>query len=93
MIPSWYLDRRYAVLFYSLLVTIAAGPLLEAIGFARAGLDILLAANMLAAVVPMGDRAGRKVLLAMFVIALHFASWLGCSTGRTSLRVGSAGGP
>jgi hypothetical protein len=77
-IASWYFARRYAVLFYSLLVTIAAGPLLEAAGFARAGLDVLLGANMLAAVIPIGDRVWRQGLLVLFGLALaaRLIAWL-----------------
>ena len=76
-IPSWYLERRYAILFYSLLLTIAAGPLFETLGFGRVALEFLLGVNMLTAVLPIGDRFGRRWLFGLFsvVAIVRFLAW------------------
>ncbi|MGH7495865.1 MAG: potassium channel family protein [bacterium] len=74
-----YLRRRYAILFYSLLFTMAAGPLSEALGFGSNLLELLLAASLLAAVNPIDNRHGRRFLLGVLVaaLALRFgAAWL-----------------
>src|SRR5690606_9373217 len=44
-----YAHRHYAILFYSLLATLAAGPLLDAFGLDTRLLEILLGVNLLAA--------------------------------------------
>ena len=64
-----YSSRRYAILFYSLLVTLAAGPLLNAAGMNGQFLELFLAANLLAAVVPMAAGIGGRLLLGLLVIA------------------------
>ena len=74
-----YTSHRYAILFYSLLVTIGAAPLLAVLGRDSALLEIFLAVNLLASA--LGFEAGwrRRVLLILTVTALviHFASPLG----------------
>jgi voltage-gated potassium channel Kch len=77
ILPPWYLEHRYAILFYSLLLTIAAGPLSETLGFGRGAIEILLGMNMLAAVLPIGDRFGRRILFALFSVAVivNLFSW------------------
>jgi hypothetical protein len=55
-----YLRWRYASLFYSLLLTLAAGPLLGALGFHADLLRLFLAVNLLAAVLPIGGRWLRR---------------------------------
>ena len=71
-----YAARRYAILFYSLLVTVAATPLLAAVRIDTEPLEFLLALNLLAAalVLPPGWR--RRALLAVTAAALlfHFGS-------------------
>ncbi len=62
-----YSGRRYAILFYSLLATLAAGPLFEALGVDAGLLELLLAANLLAAVAPVASGAGRRPLLTALV--------------------------
>ncbi len=72
-------SSRYAILFYSLLLTIAAGPLFEALGFGSNLLELLLTANLLAAVIPVDNRSGRRVLLIVLAAALVVrvgAAWL-----------------
>jgi voltage-gated potassium channel Kch len=59
------------VLFYSLAFTMLAGPLATAAGLSGAWLEVLLAANLVAAVVPMGERYGRRTyFLTLAAIAL-----------------------
>jgi voltage-gated potassium channel len=68
----WYTYRnwRYAILFYSLLLTLAVGPLRGALGFHANLLELSLAINLLAAVAPIGGRKTRLVLLSILVVAL-----------------------
>ncbi len=79
-----YLSRRYAILFYSLLLTLAAGPVLGVLGW-RVGLiiEFLLVANILAAVIPMKNVGVRRLLLILMALAgiLRWgANWLGFPT-------------
>lgn len=66
-----YLQRRYGILFYTLLLTMVALPLLAAFGLPGALIELLLAANLLAAVVPVSTGKDRPVLL--FIVT---AVWL-----------------
>jgi Ion channel len=65
-----YRNWRYAILFYSLLLTLAVGPLRGALGFHANLLELFLAINLLAAVAPIGGRKTRLVLLSILVVAL-----------------------
>ena len=67
-----YLRRRYAILFYTLLLTIVAVPLFAALKLKESLIDFFLAANLLAAVMPAGAGRGRYVLLTAVIVA-----WLG----------------
>jgi len=51
-----YRNCRYALLFYSLLLTLAEVPLRRALGFSNSLLELFLAINLLAAVVPIRGR-------------------------------------
>jgi Ion channel len=75
----WYTYRnwRYAILFYSLLLTLAVVPLRRALGFPTGLLELFLAINLLAAVVPIRGRKTRRVLLPFLVVA--FVGWGGTS--------------
>jgi hypothetical protein len=55
-------SRRYAVLFYALLLTLAAAPLLTAVGFAAEVLQIFLAFNLLIALLGFPGRRWRLML-------------------------------
>jgi hypothetical protein len=61
---------RYAALFYSLLLTLAIGPLRSALGIRVNLLEPFLVINLLAAVIPIGSRKIRWVLLIFLVIVL-----------------------
>jgi Ion channel len=73
-----YFQWRYAILFYSLLFTFAAGPLLNALGFDANLLELFLALNLLAAVVPIGGRRTRLLFLTIVAAVLALrggAAW------------------
>jgi hypothetical protein len=74
-----YHNCRYALLFYSLLLTLAVVPLRRALGFPTSLLELFLAINLLAAVIPIRSRKTRRVLLPFLVVVLvgqGGASWL-----------------
>src|SRR5262245_39584374 len=74
-----YHSCRYAILFYSLLLTLAEVPLRRALGFPSSLLELFLAINLLAAVIPIRSRKTRRVLLPFLVVVLvgqGGASWL-----------------
>jgi hypothetical protein len=78
-----YFQRRYTILFYSLLLTIAAGPMFATMGFGTDLFEFFLAANLLAAVIPIGSRSGRRLLLGILIAALIIrlaTGWLHQST-------------
>lgn len=62
--------HRYAMLFFSLLLTVAIGPLLETLRFGRSAMEAFLAINLLAAVFPIVALAERRVLYALIAVAL-----------------------
>jgi hypothetical protein len=73
-----YSQWRYAILFYSLLLTLAVGPLRNALGFRVNLLELFLAINLLAAVVPIGGRKTRLFLLTFLVVVFAMragAAW------------------
>ncbi len=68
-IADAYTRRRYAILFYSLLLTIIAAPLLKALGLDVNFLGVLLAGNLLTAVVPFGAGNFRRLLVGVVIVA------------------------
>ena len=83
-----YLRHRYAVLFYSLLLTMVGGPILKALGFTGNLLQVFLGLNLLAAAPPVESRKRRWVLPAILLIAimLRIASQ---QTGHVTLSTAS----
>lgn len=78
-----YFQRRYTILFYSLLLTIAAGPLFNSMGLGTDLIEFFLAINLLAAVIPIGSRSGRRLLLGILITALIIrlaTGWLNQAT-------------
>jgi hypothetical protein len=65
-----YRNWRYAILFYSLLLTLAVGPLRSALGVRVNLLELFLGINLLVAVVPIGGRKTRRVLLPFLAVIL-----------------------
>jgi voltage-gated potassium channel Kch len=75
-----YLSRRYTILFYSLLITIVAGPVLSAFELSGILMELLLAANLLAAVMPVNAGRSRSfIFVVMFIawLARPLTAWLG----------------
>ena len=64
-----YSRRRYAILFYTLLLTMVAAPVFAAFELKGSLIEFLLAANLLAAVMPVSTGRGRRVLLAIMTVA------------------------
>jgi hypothetical protein len=54
-----YLSRRYTILFYSLLFTLVASPVLSSLNFSGKMIELLLAASLLAAVLPVNSVRSR----------------------------------
>jgi hypothetical protein len=65
-----YAAHRYAIVFYSLLLTLCAAPLLEALQLDARLLLLFVAMNLLAAAFGVNPGRGRRVLLAFVGIAL-----------------------
>lgn len=76
--PIWlaYGRRRYAILFYSLLVMLIAMPAASTLGLPQIAIKLLLAACLLAAVLPNASKRHRRAFLAavLLLIALRFAA-------------------
>ena len=89
-----YGAHRYGVLFYTLLLTLGAAPLLAALHFTTNFLQILLAFSLLAALLGVPGHRWRifLMLLAAVALALHAApSWaIAPAFSRGALAVGCA---
>jgi hypothetical protein len=73
-----YLQRRYAVLFYTLFFTMVAPPVLATFGLSGILIECLLAANLLAAVMPVSTAGPRHILIAVTLvvwIARPLSAW------------------
>jgi len=64
-----YSRRRYAILFYTLLLTMVAAPVFAAFEFKGSLIEFFLAANLLAAVMPVGAGRDRRILFALMTVA------------------------
>ena len=67
---SAYGRRRYAVLFYTLLFTLGASPILAAFHFSTNGLQILLMFSLLAALLGVPGEGWRALLMVAAAIAV-----------------------
>lgn len=65
-----YLGHRYAVLFYSLILTLVVAPILKAIGTPGNLMQLFLGLNLLASSIPLESRKGRWVLPAIVLVAI-----------------------
>ena len=78
-----YLKRRYKILFYTLLFTMVVFPLIAGFGLSGTLIESLLAACLLAAVVPLGEGRNRSLLLTFLLLAWlarPVTAWLGHET-------------
>jgi len=76
---STYLQNRYRILFYMVLLTLVSAPILSAFKFSGIVIESLLAASLLAAIMPVrGVRSRPFVLLGILVVwlARPFTLWL-----------------
>lgn len=91
---SLYSGHRYAALFYTLILTLAAGPLLTAFHFSGDLLQLFLAFNLLVALTGLPDRTSRTVLLglAAAVVALRFAPASAVGEGMATATVAAGSG-
>lgn len=67
-----YLQHRYGVLFYSLLLTLVGQPILKALGFTGDLLQVFVGLNLLAAAAPLDSRKGRWILPVVLLAAIVF---------------------
>lgn len=65
-----YSSRRYFFLFYTLLATLGAMPVLTALNLNATIIEFLLALSLLAAIVPLGDARSRVSLLGVVALVL-----------------------
>jgi len=74
-----YLCRRYLILFYILLLTMVAGPVLSVLKLSGTLIELLLAASLLAAIMPLNAARNRRSLLVLLVavwLARPVTAWL-----------------
>jgi voltage-gated potassium channel len=74
-----YFHRRYTMLFYTLFLTLVTAPLLSAFEFKGVLIELFLAANLLAALIPVATVRIRRVLLvatAVIWLARPVTAWL-----------------
>ena len=77
--PGTYVQRRYAILFYMLLLTFVLSPILSTLKRSGILMESLLAASLLAAILPVRTVRRRPVLVAGMVLvwlARPVAHWL-----------------
>jgi hypothetical protein len=88
-----YLPRRYAVLFYTLLLMLVAIPMAATIGLPQGAMKLLLGLCLLAAVLPNGTRRTRHMLIAaiLLLILVRFASERGYLPITSGLVLGLYG--
>jgi voltage-gated potassium channel len=78
-----YLKRRYTILFYALVVTLVASPVIAAFGLSGGLIESFLAASLLAALMPVSEGKIRSLLLAVMIalwLARPVTAWLGHPT-------------
>jgi hypothetical protein len=75
-----YLRRRYSVLFYALLFTMVAAPVLSALELSGTLFESFVAASLLAAIIPVGTGKSRPLLVVLMIVAWlarPLTDWLG----------------
>jgi len=75
-----YVHRRYTLLFYTLVLTMVASPIIAGVGWRGALIESLLAVNLLVAVMPVNTGKERQYLLAAMAtlwLARPLTVWLG----------------
>lgn len=85
-----YLRRRYAILFYALLLTMVAAPVLSALGLSGTLFESFVAASLLAAIIPAGTGKRRPLLVVVMIVAWlarPLTDWLG-HPGLSAMTLG-----
>ena len=75
-----YQRRRYAILFYTLLATMVAAPVLSALKWSRSLFESFVAASLLAGIMPVVTVKSRRLLVIVAILAYvarPLAVWLG----------------
>jgi ion channel len=75
-----YFQRRYTILFYTLVFTVVASPVIASFGLSGGIIESLLAASLLTAVMPVEMGTSRRFLLAIMAavwLARPAIAWLG----------------
>jgi hypothetical protein len=70
LVADAYIRKRYAILFYSILLTLVASPLLAALQWKSTFIELLLAATLLISVIPVRAASVRWTLRILIVLAL-----------------------
>jgi len=70
LVADTYIRKRYAILFYSLLLVFVASPLLAALHWKSTIIELLLATTLLVAVLPVRALSVRWILRILIVVAL-----------------------
>ena len=81
-VAGTYVRRRYAILFYLLLFTFVASPVLEALRRQPIFIELLLATTLSVAVLPMRTGNARRVLFVLVATALA-GRFLAATLGET----------
>jgi len=75
-----YLRRRYSILFYTLFLTMVAAPALSGLKLSGTLFESLVAASLLAAIIPANSVKRRSLLLGLMIVvwlARPLTDWLG----------------
>jgi len=75
-----YLRRRYSILFYALLFTMVAAPVLSTLELSGTLFESFVAASLLAAIIPAGTGKSRPLLVVLMIVAWltrPLTDWLG----------------
>jgi hypothetical protein len=70
IVADIYIRKRYTILFYSLLLTLVASPLLAALHWKATFIELLLAATLLIAVLPVRTASVRWILWSLIGLAV-----------------------
>ena len=93
--PFWqaYNRSRYAILFYALLLTLLIMPITSTVGMPTILIKVLLAASLLAAVMPNGTKQTRFALFGgvVLLVAARFAADYGYLPVNSGLVLGLVG--
>ena len=85
LVADTYISKRYAILFYSLLLALVASPLLAALQWKSTFIELLLAVTLLIAVLPVRTVSVRWILWVLVVLALAGRLFSAYSGHRFSL--------